>query len=165
MNNLWDTKRCAELDLTQPTLFQPILSRGPAGSRFGAHPKDYGKLTIEGWIRKYQARLIVQLRIIAEKIRPYTFDDPPHDEGIYFLFRDGALRYVGKAVSIQERLYQHYLSHTQGWFTHYAALWVPFDAQWNVERFYIHQLKPPENRCYATPMAYMDRYVKILEEA
>lgn len=144
-------------------LFQPIPSHGPEGMVYGAHPKDFGKLSMQGWIHKHRDRLIFPLRTIAEAMRPYGPDGAPHDPGVYFLFKNGELRYVGKAVYIDERLYQHYLGHTQDWFTHYSAVWVPRNAQENVERFYIHQFKPPENRCYATPMAYMDKYAKILE--
>lgn len=66
--------------------------------------------------------------------------------GVYFLFRDGHLTYVGLSSRFEPRLYQHRIEH-------------PFDAVFllplferaaiEVEGYYVRALRPPENANYS----------------
>lgn len=77
----------------------------------------------------------------------------PTSRGVYFLFREDQLAYVGKSEHFSTRLSKHrYPDGRQfkpvTWLTHYAIIPVPYDYLDTVESFFIHLFEPPLNKEY-----------------
>lgn len=65
--------------------------------------------------------------------------------GVYFLWRDDELLYVGQSILVGERLNQHERA-GQIPFTHHTCLRVNYDQLDTVEYDYIEHLTPPYNK-------------------
>lgn len=68
--------------------------------------------------------------------------------GIYFLFQDERMVYVGKATDLEMRLKQHYRSKEFNRVTYVTG--IPSMFMEDVEAFYIHAATPDQN-CYYPP--------------
>lgn len=82
----------------------------------------------------------------------HTLSDVPIESGIYALATaDGDVVYVGKAISLHQRLSQHYQRVRFGQeapFDIFAILCIPQYALGDVEVAHIHALQPERNRLY-----------------
>ena len=90
-----------------------------------------------------------------------SWDDPEHESGVYFLFLDAALQYVGQAISISTRLDQHRYPDWPSlvpatWFNQVSTVEVldEYPVLNAVECYYIHKLRPPRNIKYPRPNRY-----------
>ena len=72
---------------------------------------------------------------------PYSFEP-----GIYFLFQDERMVYVGKASSLEQRLRQHYQTKKFNRVTYLTGIPPLFLEE--VEAFYIHAATPDFNLSY-----------------
>lgn len=68
--------------------------------------------------------------------------------GVYFLFLDGALQYVGSSGNVRYRVLRHEADQV---FTFDHARYLPVAWPWHlaVEGLYIQQYKPPQNTAFA----------------
>lgn len=70
-------------------------------------------------------------------------------QGLYFLYQDNILKYIGKSKNIKKRLYQHsYCSHIEGLKGEYDVKTIKVDNEVDLEimeRVYIKLLHPPLN--------------------
>lgn len=70
--------------------------------------------------------------------------------GIYFLFRDGELLYIGLSNQVQGRLWSHFIRRVDWpdnaiWFNESAVIEVPEFWLRRVEAYYIDRERPPRN--------------------
>lgn len=90
-------------------------------------------------------------QILAAR-RPYVWPGLPAGSGVYFLFTDDDLVYVGQSKRLNQRLYRHgFPTRTikpVQWLTHYAVIPVPVELLDPVECFFIYRLEPPRNERY-----------------
>lgn len=132
-------------------LYKPELS-AEQGAMFGYLDSDYGGLKLRPWFDLHHKRFLLPIEEITASRVPVEWHIPDLYEGVYFLFTDDALQYVGKSVRITPRLHKHAFPHWNRkqvpWITHYAALWVPCDLLDAVEGYYIHKLRPARNEQY-----------------
>lgn len=81
---------------------------------------------------------------VAES-EPYRRRAGPSEPGIYFLINDSKIIYIGKALSIAERLQKHNLTGKP--FSHYWCFGgVPYEWLGHVEGFYIKRCRPALNK-------------------
>lgn len=117
------------------------------GAYFGHSPEDWGADGPTEWFHGNQKAMLFDLDQLPRI--PHKMNTGPESEGIYFLFLDDELVYVGQACRIMERLNRHAYPtlsrHHADWFSHYAAVWVPRLFLDSVEAFYIHYFNPPRN--------------------
>lgn len=93
--------------------------------------------------------------ICARRI-PYERDAVPHAQGVYFLFDDDRLVYVGMSNAMRARLFQHRYDDRQflvvaRWWNH--AAWCELEGRsrdevHEIELKYMHLLKPERNIKY-----------------
>jgi len=67
----------------------------------------------------------------------------PMSGGIYFLFLDDELQYVGKATLIARRLWRHFLE--RPYWDHASWIEAPAECAEEVEHYYIRAFDPPQN--------------------
>jgi len=123
------------------------------GTLFGFDLADYGDLSPVAWMLANKERFVFPLERIAEARKPYNWDDTPDDSGVYFLFLEDQLQYVGRARYISNRLDHHRYPNRPSrvpaeWFDSWSAIWAPDEMAKHVECYYIHKLKPPRNIDY-----------------
>jgi hypothetical protein len=135
------------------------------GVYFGGMPDDFGGKRPHEWFHENIARFLLPLGSITSARAPYELDAGPQHEGVYFLFTNDALAYVGQSRQIATRLARH--AYPDGpdwdrthWITHFAALWAPVDFLDDVEGYYIHSLRPPRNRQYRPLQVHMLDYLE-----
>ncbi len=68
----------------------------------------------------------------------------PNESGVYFLFDGDELMYIGKATSINRRLYRHFDGNSFPW-RNVSWIEMPQECAEEVEHYYIHALNPPMN--------------------
>lgn len=127
--------------------YSPLAASEPDIYAFGVDPRDWAGLGRDEWFHANQGRFLFDLNQLPRL--PHGLNVGPNGEGVYFLFLDDDLVYVGQSKHIRSRLHRHGYPTPcrihEGWFNNYAAIWVP---QWfldSVESFYIHYLDPPRN--------------------
>ena len=102
---------------------------------------------------------MLSLDQIAEARIPVVINEMRACCGVYFLFNQDRLEYVGQSRQLQYRISQHVnktrLDRRDDWFSHVAAIWVPIAFLDTVECYYIKKFKPPRNapRAFAEFMA------------
>jgi len=83
---------------------------------------------------------------------PYVWPGLPTGSGVYFLFEENRLAYVGQSRQLDKRLYRHgFPTRTQKpvpWLTHYAVIPTPIELLDPVESFFIYLHEPPMNKRY-----------------
>lgn len=78
---------------------------------------------------------LIELPVVSEYSR----------NGVYFLWKQAELLYVGQSVNIWDRMYQH--GRTPKLASYDKATWLYVDWPWHLafEAAYIKELKPPMN--------------------
>lgn len=89
---------------------------------------------------------------IEAQRRRYVWTELPSGAGVYFLFRDTQLAYVGQSRHLSRRLYRHGFPERTikpvSWLTHYAVIPTPVELLDAVESFFIWLYEPPLNERY-----------------
>lgn len=140
------------------------------GLLFGADARDWHGLSPDEWFHANHPQFLLSLEAIATARAPYrSLNDPPYGEGIYFLFDEGSLLYVGQARIILHRLVAHRYPKGKAqlpatWFTHYTAIWVPRLFLDTVERYYLHLFQPPRNIEYPPLDGPAANYLELVPE-
>lgn len=99
--------------------------------------------------------------IIADS-EPYFAFSPPAEPGIYFLIDAGRIVYIGKALSIVERLSAHRYARKP--FTHYWCFGgVPYEWLGHVEGFYIKRCRPRLNSMHVSYSRDLDSIAKDMK--
>lgn len=129
-------------------LYKPWASAA-AECYFGTEARDWGHLSPAAWFNEHRAELLPTIEAIMAARQPYRTGAGPDGEGVYFLFNDNGLVYVGQAKSISARLHRH--DSASCWFTHFAAIWAPLALLNAVESYYLHSLRPALNERYNPP--------------
>jgi hypothetical protein len=88
------------------------------------------------------------VKILPELRGPVQFPDLSAfaGSGVYFLYREGVIVYVGQAVDMRRRLGQH-LGDILKRFDSVACVRCPIDQLDRLERHYIEELVPEYNQC------------------
>lgn len=107
--------------------------------RAGTHDFSY-----EGWFKANAHVLLHTAEEIISDAEPYKLGDGPNAWGIYILVSDNEIAYVGRAMTIYDRLRAHRRSGKV--FDRYWCFGgVPYDWLDHVEKHYIWHLKPRVN--------------------
>lgn len=121
---------------------------------------EFGDLSPAAWFQAHRQRLIVPIERIAAAREPYEMNAGPEGEGVYFLFTEDRLAYVGQSKMITSRLNQHAFPTRSliqvPWLTHYAAIWAPCMCLDAVESYYLHALRPPLNIKFLYPHRWIE---------
>lgn len=140
MSLLSEAVKHAQYDPNGP-LYQELESVNEA-IYFGLDQRDWEGLSSKQWFDANQNRFIFDLQRIEASKTPYETNNFDYSEGVYFLFDEEGLLYVGISVRICERLRQH----TKRFhFTHQSAIWVPKQYMERIEHYYIRTLRPEAN--------------------
>lgn len=118
----------------------------------------YGKFPLlRDWFSANAHVLKYRSDEITAESEPFHFCAGPSEPGVYFLVNDSKIVYIGKALSIAERLRNHYLTGKQ--FSHYWCFGgMPYEWLGHVEGFYIKRCRPALNRM---PVFYSSDLDKI----
>lgn len=128
--------------------YKALPSNQPDVYPFGFEMCDWGDYpTLDDWFHDHHQRFIFKLDQLP--CLPHSMNDGPWNSGVYFLFLDDDLVYVGQAKYIMQRLNRHGYPppqrHHVDWFNNYACIWVPQLHLNSVESYYIHAFDPPRN--------------------
>jgi hypothetical protein len=138
-----------QIDPQEIAKFVELRSHAGGLSFFGSDPRDYGR-DKKRWFQENSWRFLIPIDAIKAARRPVDVDQTQGVCGVYFLFLESELQYVGQSKHIQYRVTQHLYSMRPimpiaNWFDSITAIWVPRDFLDLVESHYINSLKPPRN--------------------
>lgn len=68
----------------------------------------------------------------------------PNGSGVYFLFDEEELAYIGKATTISQRLWRHFVDSDIRW-RDVSWIEMPVECSEEVEHYYIYKFDPPMN--------------------
>lgn len=122
---------------------RPIVHVEYLSTSVATHPVYEGLSPID-WLEKRKWEIIIPLAEIVAQSALWPAIQPHQTSGIYFLFRSGSLRYVGKALDVCSRLHRHKADGKR--FDSWASISVPELLLDMVENAYISWLRPPENK-------------------
>lgn len=101
--------------------------------------------TLKNWFACNAAALSHAPATIVTESEPYSHLAGPSEPGVYFLIDGAKIVYIGKALSIAERLRNHRM--TGKAFSRYWCFGgVPYEWLGHVEGFYIARCRPALNR-------------------
>ena len=137
---------------------------GHDGVYFGAIEQDWGGFHPTKWFKTHAAGILKPFDEIKAARCLYELNSGPPAEGIYFLFTDDELQYIGLSREISTRLHRHaypnWPAHVKvSWLTHFSAIWVPLRFLEAVEGYYLHLLRPPRNSRFLPPHAIITSYL------
>lgn len=126
-----------------------LAYKNPASNQDLIEFNEWGNMMPRSWFNKNILRFYFELEDIvgARKSVKECWDSVPFGTGIYLLFKDSDLQYIGQARRIADRLDQH-IRWDMHDITHYVAIWVPDTFMSEVEYDYINHYKPPRNLKY-----------------
>ena len=100
----------------------------------------------DDWMKENARRFNIPLATLRDSAGHYDRETAPLDGGIYFLFLEGRLVYIGETDSIHPRLIQH--SRNKEFDGYTVMLEVPPLYRTEIENYLIHKFKPPLNVKY-----------------
>jgi hypothetical protein len=104
-------------------------------------PFDGPCVLFEKWFEDNPHVLFHTKEEIIRDAEKYEWDLGPSEPGIYFLIQGDAIAYVGRALTIRDRLKAHHEKGRQ--FDRYWCFGgMPDDWQSHLEGFYIKRMKP-----------------------
>lgn len=103
------------------------------------------KREAKNWAAAIERELDAQHQAAA-RFKDFRIDKTPayFGSGVYFLYRDAEVVYVGKSVKVFSRITSHASNGRP--FTHYGVIPCPIKDLDRLEREYIDQLKPVQNK-------------------
>lgn len=116
--------------------------------------KDYRLIGCnrQGIIDSYFKQCISDFYDFLDKYQPKRITceiNAPNTQGLYFLYQDNELKYIGRTKDIKRRLYQHaYFSHIDGLIGTYDVKVIEVENEVDLEIMeiiFIKLLKPPLN--------------------
>jgi hypothetical protein len=119
----------------------------------------YGKFPLlKDWFGRNSHVLKYTPDEITAESEPYQWRGGPSDPGIYFLVNDSKIVYIGKALSIAERLRNHFMTGKR--FSHYWCFGgMPYEWLGDVEGFYIKRCRPALNKMHVIYSRDLDKIV------
>lgn len=133
--------------LTAPELVEITGKRRPTAltlyKPLQPHRQNWDNMAPLDWFECRLDTFLLPLSNIAADTVAYPQTQPPNDVGIYFLFEDNELLYVGQSTQIRYRLFRHYREDFR--FNRFAAIWVPKMFLTDIEYAYINKHLPPMN--------------------
>lgn len=111
------------------------------------------------WFEREAPRILVTPDALRASALPYAKGEGSSNPGIYFILNEGRIIYVGKAVNISLRLWEHFYASpfTLQHFNELSPL-PPLMLAW-FEAFYIFYLDPEHNARYRMPSPIVERLV------
>lgn len=111
------------------------------------------------WFKNNVAKFIYQVSHIIKEAVPYALNERPFASGIYFLFYEKEIIYVGQSGDIRNRMNQHW---EKEWDIQYYWCFggIPKFYIEDVEAYYIHLIEPPLNIKYPILHEFVKPLVK-----